>query len=103
MIKITVELISARDGHREILSEALLFNDGTGTPTRGNYEMHLGKKGYTFQNVFEGRGHFRRGKVKNFPRKQKNVWYLIHEALDDIFGTRKGEAKDETVSDDSEH
>ena len=103
MIKITVELISARDGHREILHEALLYNDGTGTKTSGNYELYLGKKGYTFQNVYEGRGHYRRGKVKNFPRLRKNSWHLIYEGLHDIFGKRKEEANDETVSDDSEH
>jgi hypothetical protein len=82
MIKIIVELTSAIDGHKEILGEAKICNDGTGTKTNGNYSYELkGKSGHQLKHG--------KGKVKNFKRKQNNVWKLIYEVLNNHYNEYK--------------
>ena len=72
MIRVTVELVSAIDGHREVLGTAVIVNDGTSeTEKRGNYNAAFyGKRSWQ-----------RRGLVENFPRKSRNVWHLIRRSL----------------------
>lgn len=52
-----------------------IVNDGTGTGTMGNYRYLVEHKGKTFAE----------GEIKNFPRKKKNVIYLLGYVLSDIF------------------
>ncbi len=87
MIKITVELISAIDGHREMLGEAIIYNDGTGTPTRGNYHAIFGKKGKTVPPGLLPEYAYRTSEVKNFPRQTKNAWWLLCAALNKALGS----------------
>lgn len=81
MIRITVELLSARDGHVETLGQAIIYNDATGTPEDGNYVAKLSRRG-GFKPKAEKLGIWRMAAVKGFPRKRFNVWYLLREALD---------------------
>jgi len=73
MIRLTVELISATDGHREILGTADIFNDGTGTKTRGNYGFRIwGKKRPGLI--------LREGRIENHSR-MSGVWHLVARVL----------------------
>ena len=81
MIRVTVELISAIDGHTELLGAALISNDGSSeTPKRGNYDAYF----------FGKRSWWRQGCVENFPRKSRNVWHLIRRALNDALENKRG-------------
>lgn len=62
----------------EVIAEATIANDGTGTWTRGNYVYDLEHK---------GRG-FREGVVEDFPRESLNVWDLLFRILRDAVGER---------------
>ena len=81
MIKITVELISAIDGHREILGVAEIANDATGTISSGNYRYAFSKRKLPNQ-IFKG------GSIKDFPRKRLLAWDLLYRCLKDAVGER---------------
>lgn len=74
MIRITVELISAQDGHSETIGTMFIVNDGTGTETRGNYNAVFWAK---------RRAARKRVRVDSFPRQRLNAWHLIHRVLTD--------------------
>lgn len=81
MLKITIELISARTGKRSILHEAIIANDATGTATRGNYNAILSRKG----GLTSTRGNvWKSTELKHFPRKAKNSWHLLKQILDTV-------------------
>jgi len=72
MLTITVELNSAIDGHK--LGVMHIANDGTGTPTRGNYRAAVMRKGSILKVQ-------RVGEVRDYPRLSYNVWRLVSRAL----------------------
>lgn len=89
LIRITVELLSAIDGHTETLGQAIIYNDATGTPDKGNYHALLSRRGGfkrppSSTSAADQRNVWRSGDVKGFPRKRFNVWYLIREALHEM-------------------
>jgi hypothetical protein len=71
MLKITIELISAITNKTETIAQAQIYNDGSGTKTKGNYK-------YLFLNEGKKWGE---GEFKNFPRTKENVWDLIYACL----------------------
>ena len=85
MIKVTVELISAVDGHTETLGEAIIYNDGSShTNSVGNYNALFGKKGKRIrwdQGRLGATNIFRAVHISNFPRKRLLVWDLLFRAL----------------------
>jgi hypothetical protein len=85
MLKITVELISAIDGSRDKKWEGLIYNDGTGTPERGNYVAAFGPKGGKIAALAGKYGTRQRGwryaRFKDFPRKRLGVWDLLGRLL----------------------
>lgn len=69
VIKITVELISAKDVSRNrVLAQATIANDGEGTDSRANYTA-------SFKDA-KGKV-MRSSHVEFWPRKQRHVWMLI--------------------------
>lgn len=68
MIRVTVELVPFGIGTPRVIGRAEIANDGTGTPTVGNYKARFfGKSNRLLREVhFEG-----------FPRKKKNAWHLL--------------------------
>ena len=57
------------------LAEVIIINDGTGTATRGNYDVRAkSKKGWTI----------RKGRVENWPRKSKPPLALLSAALQEL-------------------
>ena len=72
MIRITVELVSARTGETTRIASATIANEGTGTRTRGNYNADF---------LLKRRRVWRTSRIVDYPRQSKNVWYLIYRAL----------------------
>lgn len=79
MIRVTIELLSARTGETTELARMHIANDETGTATRGNY----------VGTTFRGRSRAaldkglvsKEGRVANFPRQQQHVWNLVTRML----------------------
>lgn len=82
MIVVKVELHSAQDWSIQEIGRAHIWNDGTGTFERGNYEVGVLRRGDT--KPWLGR-YVRTGYVKNYPRQSYNVWRLIFRALRSAF------------------
>lgn len=79
MVKITVELVSARTGQTKVLGTAIIANTGEGDESTGNYSVTL--NGWN-------RKAWRRGKVLGFPRKRLGPWDLVFRALRETVGSR---------------
>lgn len=72
MIRIRVEMIPGGIGEPQLLGEAVIANDGTGSFTTGNYTACFTlKRGVAW----------RRGRVEGFKRGSHNAWYLLYHLL----------------------
>lgn len=83
MLEITITLIPR--GHREharTLTKGTIRNMGTGTPSRGNYEVKLTTSGQV-QRLWREQHIFR------FPRTKYSAWYLLQDALNATLPERK--------------
>lgn len=79
MIRVTVELVPHGDESRaRVLARGTMTNDGTGTLQRGNYRFQLSQSGRPNATS-------RVGSVRDFPRRAKNVWWLLREVLNEAF------------------
>lgn len=63
----------AREMHR-----GFIYNDGTGTETKGNYVAEFLKKGH--KNRDQG-SIWKMSKIYNFPRKRGLAWDLVAQGL----------------------
>lgn len=74
MIRIRAELLpGGREDKKQHLGTIIIANDGSGTSTRGNYNVVISKRG-------KG-GLWKKCTVENFPRKKLGVWDLLFSAL----------------------
>lgn len=83
MIRVTVELISARTGQRSTLGIATICNDVARTVqssgSLGDYNCQIaGKNGRAWHST----------RVVGFPRKRLLAWDLLYRALDNVIGSR---------------
>ena len=85
MLIVTYELRSAIPGRTVWRRQMTICNDGTGTNSRGNYDVKLLRKGS--HNVV------REGRVENYPRKALNPWRLLCRALLACFPEEKERKK----------
>lgn len=87
MLKITIDLISANGPDRNQIGEwtAILYNDGTGSKSRGNYILQIMKKGSKTQV-------WKAGTTSDFPRNELGPWDLLCRTLVDALGDRNVEA-----------
>jgi hypothetical protein len=74
VIRVTVELISARSGKTEKLAEMHICNDGTGTDAKAHYTGRVLKKP-AFSSIVK------MGKVMNHKRYDLHVWHLVGKML----------------------
>ena len=80
MLKVTIDLISANGSeYDKRLGTAIIYNDATGTPTRGNYVAELHGQSGKLLHLTE---------VRDFPRKTRTAWDLLYRALDIMIGAR---------------
>lgn len=77
MIIINATLLSAIDGLESNLGELRIANDGTGTATRGNYNVKLYSAGKKPRLI-------RTARIENWPRKSKTAWALVTEAVNAV-------------------
>ncbi|NQT91448.1 MAG: hypothetical protein HQ559_01710 [Lentisphaerae bacterium] len=82
MIRVTVELVSAVTGEVSHLGTAKIYNDGTGTKTRGNYGVRLSKWGRP--NAL-----WKSGELRSFPRLAAGAWDLLFLALKSALTERR--------------
>ena len=96
MLEVKIDLIPFGDEReRKTLHKAHIVNNGKGTPTKGDYDIIIWKKGpnkdqITCAQALRGcetsvRRVCRQTKVTSFPRTNKNAWYLLYEALKNVF------------------
>jgi hypothetical protein len=83
MLIVKIELHSAIDGRVEEIGRMYIANDGTGTPSKSDYNVAVCRKGIT--GTPENLGGFeaaaRTGRVLDYSRKSYNVWRLVSRAL----------------------
>lgn len=84
MIIVTADLDSALGSHRDKqLFTMIVTNDGSGSVTRGNYNVYLGRRGITAPLDIIRRP-LRRGRVLDHARKSTHVGTLIRRALESV-------------------
>lgn len=75
MIVVHAQLLSAISASRDdTLCRVEIANDGTGTASRGNYEVRLFSRGECGRLV-------RTARVENYPRNAKPAWRLLAAAM----------------------
>ncbi len=66
------------------LGRAYIWNDGSGTTKRRNYQIRVCRRGkHTFHDALNSPT--RTGALKKFPSESYNVWRLIVRALKECF------------------
>lgn len=80
MIRITIEILPfGFEDNKRTVGSMEIYNDATGTATRGNYVFKF------FDKL--GRKRFN-GEIKDFPRKQLTAWDLLFRILKITVGER---------------
>lgn len=78
-----MKLISANGPeYNKLLGVARIYNDGTGTPTVGNYEAMFSRSGAQSRRLW------RKSKVHGFRRQRLGGWDLLYRALHNAVGDR---------------
>ena len=81
MIKVTIELHPfGSEADKKTLDEIYIWNDGTGTPFRGNYKFWWGKPGL-FDRYADAVTKVK-GELKDFPRKSYSSVELLRRVLE---------------------
>jgi len=79
MIEVKVTLIPFGIGKPVELGSAVIYNNGKGTHTKGNYRALIkGKRGQGLRDV----------NVEDFPRTRLLAWDLLYRVLREAFGDR---------------
>ena len=92
MIRVTVELISARTGKTSLLGKAFISNDGVKSRetdgAKGDYDATFSKWAPKDNQTWK------KGRVVDFDRKKRGPWDLLYLALHSCVGSRnKGRAQ----------
>ena len=100
MLRITIELVPwGIEARKRLMGVAEIWNDATGTKSKGHYKFRILKRGNR-QSVWKA------GELKDFPRLRLGVWDLMFRMLRDVVGVRNGEpasvAEREEIDDLSE-
>ena len=76
MIRIDIDLFPGGfEDDRENLGYIKIWNDGTGSKTKGNYRYKAMKNGRQKAE----------GSIKGFPRKQRDVFRLLECVIEDMY------------------
>ena len=81
MIRITVEMLpGGYEENKKTIASAVIYNTAEFPPghTRGHYKARL--------YLRNKKKIWRTATTRNFPRKSKNVWYLLKRILEDALG-----------------
>jgi hypothetical protein len=78
MIRVTIEMLPhGMELGRHTIGVIEIANDGTGTVDVGNYDVKLTKE----PPIAKTRGTWRKGVVRNFPRRTLGPYDLLYRAL----------------------
>jgi hypothetical protein len=87
MIRVTLELISARTGETSHLGTIVIANDGESPdPSIGHYNACLSKRG-------QPKKQWRAGSIRGFPRLRLGPYDLLYRVLHATVGDRNKLAK----------
>ena len=100
MLVIKIELHSARTGKVDEIGRMLIANEGSGDAQRGDYSVHVLRRGSIKVapriseylgplGAVKFKGTQRWGEVKNYPRLSYSVWRLVSRALRSAFPEEK--------------
>jgi hypothetical protein len=79
MLVVTVELWPGGNKEKScVLGQALITNDGTGSPTVGNYKFSLMGKN-------KRRLKYGTGRLTGFPRKREGPWSLLARIMMQVY------------------
>jgi hypothetical protein len=79
VIVVTLELWpGGRSEGSQVLGKAFIANDGTGSPTVGNYKFSLMGKN-------KRRLKYGTGRLTGFPRKREGPWSLLASILKQVY------------------
>lgn len=84
VIKIELWPHGAETEAKEI-GRTYVTNDGTGTPRRGNYDVHVCRKDNLRRPTHPDANAVREARVEDYPRQSYNVWQLVKKALANAF------------------
>lgn len=87
MIVVKIELWPFGDESQKTeIGRTLIANDGTGSVSRGNYDVRvLRRNAYTLSGTEFDSSATRTGRVEGYPRLSYNIWRLILRALRSAF------------------
>lgn len=91
MIRVTIEFIEHGVGTPEKIGEIIIANDGTGDNDSGNYITKLMKT----PNYGKGKGVWKRGRVRGFPRRVLGAYDLLYLVLKNAVEGRNGTSRPE--------
>lgn len=87
MLRVTVELWPhGRADKKKTLAVMDIYNDGTGTDTRGNYKYRVYRRPVIGRPLSKPS---REGAVTNYPRKAYPVWELVRRVLNGAWRAKK--------------
>lgn len=79
MLKITIELIPwGIESQAKTIGQMKIWNDATGTKSRGNYKFRIFRKNSTSAV-------WKYGEIKDFKRQIDGAWKLLFLCLRDVF------------------
>ncbi len=87
MIKVTIELWPfGVESEKETLGEMFIWNDGTGTPGRGNYKFWWGRGRNSLDELRSVKLGDKKpkGELKGFPRKSYSAFELVKRCLNAV-------------------
>jgi len=83
MLKVNIELWPYGDeSKKKLIGTAIIGNDGSGTPSTGNYRAAISKRYPHISQIWK------RARYMGFPRKKRNAWDLLYLILKEAVGDR---------------
>ena len=83
MLRITIELVPfGIEDRKRVLHVGEIWNDCSGTKSRGNYKFRLSQRNLTNRT-------WRKGAVVEFARKRDNAWKLLLLCLQEALTLRE--------------
>ncbi len=85
MIRVTIEMLPGGNTEcKRLIGQIEIVNDGTGTEEIGHYDVVITKE----PPIAKARGIWKKGKVRNFPRKKLGPYDLLYKVCEELVGYR---------------
>ena len=81
MIRVTMDFVDAATGKKQTIGTMEIINDGSGTPDAGNYYVVLEYDALRATGETERIAYRHTTKVQHWPRRKRDAWGLVRQAL----------------------